>query len=105
MLLPLRQFSCLILLLMARPEQADVAAYPPNRPAPLSVARVERVYPLAMRYRTQILEKIATAPILLDTEREFQALTAPPQATLPIEAQPTFPAGTEPLYVLMSLQR
>jgi hypothetical protein len=102
---PCRQVFCLFLLLLADPGRAGVNEAPTDRPGPCSIARVEQVYPLALRYRTQMLEEIAPAPILVDATREHESLAAREWMISPLEEQGTFLTGSRSLYALKSLQR
>ena len=105
MALPRRQAFLLVLLLTTQPSPVDAEACSPTHHAPPSIARVEQVYPLAYRYRMEILQEIVPAPVPFDAESEPESLTVPCWFALPLEAPPTFPTGRQPLYVLMSLQR
>ena len=105
MLTPYRQFFCLFVLLLADPGRAGVDALHLDSPVPRSIARVEQVYPFALRYRTQMLEEIEPAPVLVNDMLDHKPVAVPEWTALPLEAEGTFPIGNRSLYVLMSLQR
>jgi hypothetical protein len=93
--------SLLLLVLLLLHGGMALAAASPQLPGPLSGE--DEIYPFSLRYRKQVDEQIALTQL-----PAAAGLPAPPptcELTPSLEGVPlTQPAGTDLLYLLMSLQ-